>query len=106
MKLSWGGFKKKKIAIVNEILGPSSHTPWSNSPWNISTGRPLQMQWVCSRLSSLCQRPNHAIECVTGVSAHNQEDKIQHVFPKLPAVGLYRWFMTVSCCIGHHEIDS
>lgn len=75
--------------MMNEVLVQSSHTARSNSPWNIFTRMPLQMQWLCRGLSWLCQRLNHAIECVKDVST---QDKIQHVFFQITHKnGLDRW---------------
>lgn len=65
--------------MMNEVLVHSSHTAQTNSPRNIFTGMPLQMQWLCCGLTWLCQRLNHVIECVKGVST---QDKIQQVFFK------------------------
>lgn len=77
------------------------HTAQSNSPWNIFTGMPLQMQRLCCGLACLCQSVNHAIECVKGVST---QDKLQHVFFKSHIQ--MRWAMVMLFnCIGHQEVD-
>lgn len=58
--------------MMNEVLVHSSHTALSNSPWNIFTVMPLQMQRLCRGLTCLCQSLNLAIECVKGVSSQEK----------------------------------